>query len=349
MTINKKLIHFKSKENFEREVANENILDTSICFIQDSKEISTHGTVYKTVNWSILENKEKDYSKEYFTVVNKTISPIVVAGEGWQDYPNTFMMKRSTDDNWHYFDENEENAYIAPGESAMYKANFQEEYLPNITILTDLGTFNPEIDEIIVQGNIASLVYGDNFVGRTDCPKTTGGDFINFYSIKRYSALRRETIGLFQDCIITDASNLVLPFMDFAPYNNMFSNCFSLKKAPKILPLKKEHENYGVDYSYMFYNCSSLEESPIICAESFVNAYGCCSNMFVSCSKLRKITMLATNFIYGTDSYIDTFYRWVEGVAPEGVFIKNKDVDISLLPIGYSGIPEGWTIEDYKE
>ena len=54
MAINKKLIHFKNKENFEKEVANENILDTSICFIQDSKEISTHGTIYKSVNWSIL-------------------------------------------------------------------------------------------------------------------------------------------------------------------------------------------------------------------------------------------------------------------------------------------------------
>lgn len=55
MAINKKLIHFKNKENFDKEVANENILDTSIVFIQDSKEISTHGTVYKTVNWSVLE------------------------------------------------------------------------------------------------------------------------------------------------------------------------------------------------------------------------------------------------------------------------------------------------------
>ena len=55
MAINKKLIHFKNKENFDNEVANGNILDNSIVFIQDSKEISTHGTVYKTVNWSVLE------------------------------------------------------------------------------------------------------------------------------------------------------------------------------------------------------------------------------------------------------------------------------------------------------
>lgn len=55
MAINKKIIHFKNKENFDNEVANGNILDRSIVFIQDSKEISTHGTVYKTVNWSVLE------------------------------------------------------------------------------------------------------------------------------------------------------------------------------------------------------------------------------------------------------------------------------------------------------
>ena len=60
MAINKNLIHFKKKENFENEVANNNILDSSIVFIQDSKEISTHGTVYKTVCWSILEESSSE-------------------------------------------------------------------------------------------------------------------------------------------------------------------------------------------------------------------------------------------------------------------------------------------------
>lgn len=48
MAINKKLIHFKQKTNFENEVANNNILETSICFIQDTKEIWTHGAYYAT-------------------------------------------------------------------------------------------------------------------------------------------------------------------------------------------------------------------------------------------------------------------------------------------------------------
>ena len=55
MAINKKLIHFNSKDNFSNEVANGNILDTSIVFIKDSKEIYTHGNLYKSVNWSVLE------------------------------------------------------------------------------------------------------------------------------------------------------------------------------------------------------------------------------------------------------------------------------------------------------
>lgn len=54
MAINKKLIHFNSKENFDNKVANNEILDTSIVFVKDSKEIYTHGNLYKSVNWSVL-------------------------------------------------------------------------------------------------------------------------------------------------------------------------------------------------------------------------------------------------------------------------------------------------------
>ena len=54
MAINKKLIHFNSKENFDNKVANNEILDTSIVFVKDSKEIYTHGNLYKSVNWDVL-------------------------------------------------------------------------------------------------------------------------------------------------------------------------------------------------------------------------------------------------------------------------------------------------------
>ena len=50
MAINKKLIHFKEKSVFEKKLANNEVLDTSIVFIKDSKEIWTHGNLYKSAN-----------------------------------------------------------------------------------------------------------------------------------------------------------------------------------------------------------------------------------------------------------------------------------------------------------
>ena len=71
MAINKKLIHFNSKENFENKVANNEILDTSIVFVKDSKEIYTHGNLYKSVNWDVLgEVGEEESSAAIVSLLN---------------------------------------------------------------------------------------------------------------------------------------------------------------------------------------------------------------------------------------------------------------------------------------
>lgn len=46
MAINKKLIHFKNKEAFDRELQAGNIMDTSICWIPDAKFVYTRGTYW---------------------------------------------------------------------------------------------------------------------------------------------------------------------------------------------------------------------------------------------------------------------------------------------------------------
>lgn len=53
--IDKKLVHFNNKTDFITNNDAGNILDTSIVFIKDSKEIWTHGDLYKSVNWSVLK------------------------------------------------------------------------------------------------------------------------------------------------------------------------------------------------------------------------------------------------------------------------------------------------------
>ena len=46
MAINKKLVHFKTFAKFNEELSAGNILDTSICWIKDTKQIWTHGQFY---------------------------------------------------------------------------------------------------------------------------------------------------------------------------------------------------------------------------------------------------------------------------------------------------------------
>ena len=57
------LVHFKTKENFKREKGN--IQDTSIAFIKDSKQISTHDTIYNFVNWNVLDDNIVEVPSKY--------------------------------------------------------------------------------------------------------------------------------------------------------------------------------------------------------------------------------------------------------------------------------------------
>lgn len=54
MAIDKKLIHFNTKDVFDQK--KDQIKDSSIVFVKDSNEIYTHGEEYQFVGWSILEN-----------------------------------------------------------------------------------------------------------------------------------------------------------------------------------------------------------------------------------------------------------------------------------------------------
>lgn len=54
MLIEKLLVHFRTKEEFDRR--KEDIQKDSIVFIKNSKHIHTHGRVYKTVHWTVLDD-----------------------------------------------------------------------------------------------------------------------------------------------------------------------------------------------------------------------------------------------------------------------------------------------------
>ena len=98
----------------------------------------------------------------------------------------------------------------------------------------DRGRFN-------VEGNIMSLLYGDNFIGQTE---------INFDKQPVFGFLFVRNTGLI------NAENLILPAttLPIYCYQSMFLGCTSLITAPKLLA---ETLSLGC-YSGMFYECTSL-------------------------------------------------------------------------------------------
>lgn len=65
--INKKLIHFKTKEEFLKRLEAKEILDTSIVFIKSTHEIWTHGEYYLELPEGLLTEEEAQilfYTKE---------------------------------------------------------------------------------------------------------------------------------------------------------------------------------------------------------------------------------------------------------------------------------------------
>ena len=85
MAINKTLIYIKNKETFEQELAQGNILNTSIVFIEDSLEIYTHGKSY--ANFSNYLNAEQinNILKDYVTFQNLDALSLVALSGSYND------------------------------------------------------------------------------------------------------------------------------------------------------------------------------------------------------------------------------------------------------------------------
>ena len=90
----------------------------------------------------------------------------------------------------------------------------------------------------------------------------------------------------------------------------------------------------------MFRGCTNLVDAPELPATTLTDY--CYDTMFYGCSKLSNITILATDI-----SASNCLNNWVSGVSSSGTFTKHKNM--TSLPSGSSGIPEGWTVVDYQD
>ena len=115
------------------------------------------------------------------------------------------------------------------------------------------------------EGNIMSLIYGDNF--------------------KNNSAISSDYTftGLFKQCTnLVSAENLVLPATTLTSYcyQEMFYGCKSLTTAPKLPATSLAY----YCYQSMFYGCTSLTTSPALPATTL--ASNCYQEMFYGCTSL---------------------------------------------------------------
>ena len=211
---------------------------------------------------------------------------------------------------------------VSAGDVVMFKGENATYTEANTTSYSN--SFSGTTASMTIEGNIMSLIYGDNFVGN-DVLTSTFNFFMLFYKISG----------------VTDVSNLVLPATTLtrACYRSLFEG-ISITEAPKLPATTLAAECY----SNLFLNCKNLVKAPDLLAGTLVyggsSNTGCYNNMFYGCTSLKYIKCLAR-------SYSNTYFgSWVNNVPSVGTFVKYPGVNWAN---GASGIPNGWTIIESTE
>ena len=160
---------------------------------------------------------------------------------------------------WTTLSANTNTQSINKGQTLSFRGNLTPTSSSGIGTFTISNTCN-------IKGNIMSLLYGNDFVGKIDLI----GKNYAFYK-------------LFYNCSkIIDASNLILPATTLASYcyRYMFYKCTGLTAAPKLPATTLVNECY----EYMFHNCTSLATAPELPATELASS--CYSSMFQGCTSL---------------------------------------------------------------
>ena len=149
-----------------------------------------------------------------------------------------------------------ESPTVTAGNKIMWKGHFGD-------ALYDAFKTTGKFD---VQGNVMSLLYGDDFKGQTD---------LSGYSHTIF-------ISLFMSTQVVNAKNLSLPAttLGYACYNSMFAGCTSLITAPE-LPATTLTDSC---YFGMFEQCTSLVTAPELPATTLTDS--CYGHMFAGCTSL---------------------------------------------------------------
>ena len=256
-----------------------------------------------------LEDDYIDYSLQYLTFVSTSGGTFQFSGSSTA---NTISYSTDSGDTWSTPSQIV-SVNVNSGDTIMWKGNMRQTGI-------GIGRFSGGTSSFDVQGNIMSLLYGDNFVGQTH---SNNSKFQYMFSKSN----------------VTNAENLVLPETRLADYcyQHMFEGCTSLIKSPKILP---STSLATACYEFMFKECSAMTTSPILPATS-ANYTACYSDMFRNCSSLTYIKAMFTNTPSTSGQN-----NWVWCVAASGTFVMNAAAPWNPEDYrGVYGVPQGWTVQ----
>ena len=298
-----------------------------------TKKVRIDGTIGTIINEYRVSPEPHDYSKDYLTF--ECISsgndfefniPITTSYDGI----NVTSVSYSLDNgqNWttceNEGDDIDIHLELSAGDKILLKGiaiNYTDEHL-NIDSPEEVYSNIHLTGDWSIYGNIMSLFYGDNFVGKTSFPKKDSKD-------SNYNCA-----GLFyhnDECNMGDLSNLILPAttLTVSCYYMMFADCpNSIITAPELPATTLASRCYGymfydcillttapslnattlADYCYlaMFQNCTSLITAPELPATTL--AVGCYDSMFYGCTSLITISELPATTLEG-GCYSFMFYN----------------------------------------
>lgn len=258
---------------------------------------------YTLVQDLTVKTNQRDYSSEYMTF-EAVEDGAYLKFDNRNPYPNAYF--KINDGEWFYKkSSNSQTIIIADnlkkGDKIYVKSNLHfwisEGTNDDVFYLRGLKVY----------GNIMSLIYGDDFIGKT-------------------TIYDRNFQNLFAHTGLTSAKNLILPAttIKLNAYDGMFKGCTSLTDAPELPATTLE----GYCYKEMFYNCTSLTKAPVLPATT-VPSWGY-YGMFKDCSSLNYFKSYATDEnAYGVD-------HCLENVSGSGEFYGKRGGPIQ--------VPNGWTI-----
>ena len=270
---------------------------------------------YTEDSLKVYYNPIHDYSQDYFTM------RVTVGGDvTWTGKENNAL----------YYSKDNGKTWSEPSVNITLSVNEGDKVLwKGETSPTNngIGSFSGGTDvRYTVEGNVMSLLFGDDFKGQTTLEDKSYIFYKLFFNNRNITSAKKLSLpattlaskcygSMFYGCTsLTTAPELPATTLAYECYRTMFSGCTSLVTAPKVLPATTLASSC---YQQMFYGCTSLTTAPELPATTLGHTSSCYESMFYGCTSLVTAPELPATTV--EDSCYDSMFRGCTSLvtAPE--------------------------------